>query len=210
MNDHWAGVYASKSPTDVSWYQPSAARSLRLLRDVTRVTDRVIDVGGGASTFADGLLSAGFRDVEVLDVAAEGLKHARARLGAAADDVRWTVADVLTHRFEPSSIDVWHDRAVFHFLVEPSARTRYLEQVRHAVRPGGVVLVATFAEDGPPRCSGLPVARYSAEALHGEFGAEFALLQTERETHLTPWGAEQSFTYCLCRLTVDEHASLPT
>lgn len=119
--------------------------------------------------------------------------------GADGDRVHWTVGDLLDAEFAAQSVDVWHDRAVFHFLTDPAERARYVEQVRHAVRPDGLVLVASFAEDGPLKCSGLEVVRYSPEALHHEFGDDFVVLESHREEHHTPWDAVQRFTYCLCR-----------
>ena len=197
---HWESVYAAKSPMAVSWFQPQARLSLELA--VAAVPDRasrILDVGGGASRLVDGLLDLGYARVTVLDIAESALQHARDRLGLRAKDVTWMAADVLSAPLEPDSVDLWHDRAVFHFLVDAPDRERYVRQVRHALRPGGIVIVATFADDGPLRCSGLEVARYSPERLHGEFGDGFQLLRSEREEHRTPSGVVQAFTYCLCR-----------
>lgn len=197
---HWETVYTTKSPSAVSWFQPEAKRSLDLI--LTAAPDRasrILDVGGGASRLVDGLLDAGYSHVTVLDIADAALGHCRDRLGERAAGVTWHAADILSSALEPASVDVWHDRAVFHFLVDAAERRLYVEQVRRTLRPGGIVIVATFADDGPPRCSGLDVARYSAGALHGEFGDDFELLRSEREEHQTPSGAVQAFTYCLCR-----------
>ena len=199
--DHWERVYGTKQPTEVSWYQPHATRSLALIQRVA--PDRsapIIDVGGGASTLVDDLLAAGYRDVTVLDLSGSALATARTRLGPDAERVRWLEADLLGYEFPEGGYAVWHDRAVFHFLTDPAARARYVAQVRRAVRPGGFVLVATFATDGPERCSGLDVERYSPESLHAEFGAPFQLTASEREEHATPQGARQTFIYCLCRV----------
>lgn len=197
---HWERVYAEKQPDQVSWFQAEARLSLDLIaRFAPRPDTVIIDVGGGASRLVDGLLSRGYAEVRVLDLSAAALAAAHARLGASGDRVHWSVDDVLTTEFAPRSVDVWHDRAVFHFLTEADDRARYVEQVRHAVRPDGLVLVATFAEDGPPKCSGLEVARYSPEALHREFGGDFVVLASTREEHRTPSGAVQWFTYCVCR-----------
>lgn len=204
---HWQSVYGGNAPEDLSWYQPLAAVSLELIRRVAPdPRAAVIDVGGGASTLADGLLAAGYRRITVLDLAARALEQSRRRLGAAASAVAWLEADVLDAELPEAGYDVWHDRAVFHFLVEPRDRQRYVRQVLHAVRPGGHVLVATFAEDGPERCSGLQVARYSPDALHDEFGAEFRLLTSLHEDHVTPRGAHQAFLYCLCRVDSSQPA----
>jgi SAM-dependent methyltransferase len=161
--------------------------------------DAILDVGGGASTLVDGLLDAGYRDLTVLDIAPTALHHARLRLGPRADRIKWVEADVLTATFHPASIGLWHDRAVFHFLTNTDDRATYVRQLRHALRPGGYTILATFAEDGPTRCSGLDVVRYSANDLHAVFGAEFRLLDTQRERHRTPAGMDQSFLYCVCR-----------
>ena len=198
---HWEHVYRDKPPTKVSWYQPHALRSLDLIRRVSPPpSGAIIDVGGGASTLVDDLLDAGYHDLTVLDLSATALAEARARLGARAGDVRWIEADILTAPLPRAGYSVWHDRAVFHFLTAPADRARYVRQVRSAVRSGGFVIVATFADDGPTRCSGLEVHRYSPEALHAEFGAPFQLIASEREEHVTPGGGRQAFIYCLCRV----------
>jgi SAM-dependent methyltransferase len=197
--DHWETVYSTKASQSVSWFQPQADVSLRLIREATDNTAAIIDVGGGASTLVDGLLDAGYRDLTVLDLSGAALAAARARVGDRGAGVRWLEADILHAELSAHAYDVWHDRAVFHFLTDPADRARYVEQVLHAVKPGGHVIVASFAEDGPQQCSGLPVMRYAPEALHAEFGAPFALLHHEREAHQTPGGSVQSFVYCFCR-----------
>ena len=163
-------------------------------------TANIVDIGAGASTLVDGLLRSGYRNLTVVDLSASALALAQQRLGSAAAAVTWQADDVLTAGFARSTFDLWHDRAVFHFLTDPADRARYVAQAHHAVRRGGLVLVATFAEDGPTRCSGLDVVRYSPEALHAEFGARFELLESQREVHTTPSGSQQAFTYCVCRL----------
>jgi len=198
---HWENVYRTKLPTQVSWYQVHAKRSLDLIQCVSSPADgAIIDVGGGASTLIDDLLDAGYHDLTVLDLSAAALAAARARLGTRANAVRWVEADVLDASLPKAGYSVWHDRAAFHFLTAPTDRARYVAQVRHAVRVGGFVLVATFADDGPTRCSGLEVARYSPEALRAEFDAPFQLMTSEREEHVTPAGVRQAFIYCLCRM----------
>lgn len=196
---HWESVYRKRDPAEVSWFQAEATLSLALIREAAPISAHIIDVGGGSSTLVDGLLAAGYRGITVLDLSAAALDHARRRLGALAPEVNWMVADILTAFLPDHGIDVWHDRAVFHFLTEAVDRERYVAQVKSAMRPGGVVLVATFADDGPTRCSGLPVARYSAGELHDQFGPDFRLLSSQREEHVTPQGVLQSFVYCLCR-----------
>jgi len=183
----------------VSWYQQTADLSLQMIAGATGTNSAIIDVGGGASTLVDGLLHAGYSDITVLDLSRTALDLAQKRLGVVSQRVLWLEANVLTVELKPGSYDIWHDRAVFHFLTTAQDRERYVEQVRRAVKPGGHVLIATFAEDGPERCSGLPVARYGADALHAEFGSDFRLITSERQQHITPWGAPQTFTYCLCR-----------
>ncbi|MFL5604599.1 MAG: class I SAM-dependent methyltransferase [Gemmatimonadaceae bacterium] len=210
LKSHWNDVYLAKGPEHVSWYQPTASISLELIRHAAPPPNpAIIDVGGGASTLVDGLLAAGYRRITVLDLSAIALADARKRIGEAAAEVTWLEADVLTADFPRGATDVWHDRAVFHFLTSANARARYVAQVKRSVRPGGHVLVATFAEDGPDHCSGLEVVRYSPERLHSEFGADFQRIATEREHHLTPWGTRQAFTYCLCRyMPVDVELSV--
>jgi ubiquinone/menaquinone biosynthesis C-methylase UbiE len=174
--------------------------SLALIEQLaTGRESRIFDVGAGASTLVDGLVSAGYRHVTVLDISAAALQIARQRLGPSAASVSWIEGDVLSVPLAHDTVDLWHDRAVFHFLTAATDRRRYVAQVRRTVRAGGFVLVATFAEDGPTSCSGLDVARYSPDALHAEFGPGFQLVESRREQHLTPWGAPQAFTYCLWR-----------
>lgn len=197
---HWEGVYRVSSPASLSWYQPTAARSLALIRRVAPdLHAPIIDVGGGTSLLVDELIGLGYGDVSVLDIAGNALAMARGRLGAAAPGVHWIEADARTAALPAAHYAVWHDRAVFHFLTNAADRERYVAQVTRAVRRGGFVLVATFGEHGPTRCSGLPVARYSPDALHHEFGPAFALVSAEEETHHTPAGTRQEFVYCLCR-----------
>ena len=198
--EHWENVYSTKAAEEVSWFQEHAGLSLQIIRDSALAPDgRIIDVGGGASTLVDDLLSAGFSKITVLDLSAAALARAKARLGSRAASVQWLEANILDVTLPASTYDVWHDRAVFHFLTSESERHRYVEQVLHAVKPGGLVIVATFAEDGPEKCSGLPVMRYSADGVHAEFGNTFELLGSQRESHLTPTGKEQKFVYCFCK-----------
>lgn len=198
---HWERVYETKSADAVSWYAPHLDESLQFIRRTGVALDaRILDVGGGEATLVDDLLDAGYRQVSVLDISARALEVCRARLGPLAARASWLVADVLAHGFESKSVDVWHDRAVFHFLTEPAQRQAYVAQVTRALRPGGFAIVGAFGPQGPTQCSGLPVARYSGDALHGEFGAPFRLLDHTVSVHKTPWGADQQFVYCFCRL----------
>jgi SAM-dependent methyltransferase len=199
--DHWERVYQTKGSSGVSWYQPEATMSLDLIRRVTPDIDAsIIDVGGGASTLVDGLLDAGYRRVTVLDWAASALEAAQQRLGERASLVTWIESDVLTAPLPPHAYDVWHDRAVFHFLTDAHDRARYVAKLRDAIAPGGYVIVASFAPEGPTRCSGLEVVRYSPETMRAEFGKGFQLLDSVREEHHTPSGVTQAFVYCLCRV----------
>lgn len=192
---HWENVYATKESVTVSWYQPVPEKSLELIRSAeVALQDSILDVGGGASTLVDNLLEAGFQDVSVLDIAASAFKQAHARLGATANLITWIEADVT--EFEPSrSYAVWHDRAVFHFLTDVADRDRYLDALRKALQPGGHFLLATFGEEGPTRCSGLEVQRYSVEMLKALLEPEYRLCMYEVEEHRTPKGAPQEFLY---------------
>jgi SAM-dependent methyltransferase len=199
---HWDAVYQSKSPEAVSWYSPTLSLSLDLVRGLGLPgTARIIDVGGGASTLAHDLFGLGFERPAVLDISHSALENARTRMGDEADRVDWSVGDVTTVDLKAHHFDVWHDRAVFHFLTDASDRRRYIDIVQHALKPGGHIILATFGPAGPEKCSGLDVVRYSESGLHSEFGADFEKLGCTTETHHTPWGADQEFLYCLCRLT---------
>lgn len=199
--EHWETVYQRKSADEVSWYRPHLERSLRFI-DAAGLprSAAIIDVGGGASTLVDDLLARGYETLTVLDLSAGAMAQARARLGARAATVTWLVGDVTTLELPERRFDFWHDRAVFHFLTDPGLRERYVRAVRRALKPNGHVLVATFGPTGPERCSGLPVARYSAEGIHDQFGDEFQRVGSDQEVHHTPWGAEQEFVYCYCRM----------
>jgi 2-polyprenyl-3-methyl-5-hydroxy-6-metoxy-1,4-benzoquinol methylase len=197
---HWEHIYETKAPTQVSWYQEHARFSLQYIRNTgIQKTDAIIDVGGGASTLVDDLVADGYQQISVLDVSAVALQLARQRLGTHAVEVNWIESDVTQADLPEQAYDLWHDRAVFHFLTQALDRQRYIHTVRQAVRKGGHVIVATFAPDGPDQCSGLDVVRYSPESLHDEFGAGFEIVDSTRETHHTPFGTEQKFIYCYCR-----------
>lgn len=197
---HWDDIYSSKGTQGVSWYQPHAEQSLRLIRDAGIGKDAaIIDVGGGASTLVDDLLAEGYTDLSVLDFSAAALAAAKQRLGAAAQRVHWIEADITQVKLPANAFDLWHDRAVFHFLTSPEDRTAYVDAVLRAVKPGGHVIAATFGEEGPLRCSGLPVVRYRPDQLEAEFGDALTLLDHQTENHLTPWGGIQQFVYCYFR-----------
>jgi SAM-dependent methyltransferase len=197
---HWEEVYATKPADTVSWFQPRADLSLRLIKDSGfDKSASIIDVGGGASTLVDDLLNDGYKDISVLDLSGKALDVAKKRLGDQVGAVSWIEGDITKVPLLLQRYDIWHDRAVFHFLTEPEDREAYVRQVLHALRPGGLIIVASFATDGPEKCSGLPVVRYEPDGLHGEFGTVFHLLGHQREIHHTPAGKEQSFVYCYCR-----------
>lgn len=192
---HWQNVYATKGEAEVSWFQASPAISLEMVR--AACPDRVaaiIDIGGGASRLVDALLQDGYRNVAVLDLSANALDAAKVRIGGAASTVDWIVADATTWR-PAKTWDVWHDRAAFHFLTDPLDRAAYVERLRSAVAPGGHVIIATFAPDGPEKCSGLPVQRHDSASLSAELGPEFELVETRSETHRTPWHSTQAFQF---------------
>jgi 2-polyprenyl-3-methyl-5-hydroxy-6-metoxy-1,4-benzoquinol methylase len=197
---HWEDVYRSKSPEQVSWYRPHLNLSLSLIAQAA--PDRraaVIDVGGGEATLVDDLLAQGYSDVSVLDISEAAIEVAQARVGENAGAVHWIAGDITNCDLPTNRYDLWHDRAVFHFLTEVAQRRAYVRQVARAVKPGGHVIVATFGPEGPQKCSGLDIVRYDADGLHGEFGAKFQLLEHLTEVHETPWGAPQQFLYCFCR-----------
>lgn len=195
---HWQSVYTTKSADAVSWFQPSPEPSLKMIEAVGLAPPaKVIDVGGGASALVDALVARGF-SVTVLDIAESALAVARNRLGTSAAKVDWQVADITVWR-PTAQFDLWHDRAVFHFLTAPEDRKAYLAAMDKGLAADGVAIIATFAEDGPDRCSGLPVRRYSAESLAAELGPGFRLVEQARETHVTPWHAPQSFTWTAFR-----------
>ncbi|MBC3932603.1 class I SAM-dependent methyltransferase [Undibacterium curvum] len=198
---HWEGVYQTKAPEAVSWYRPHLETSLELiLKTGIPSKTAVIDVGGGESTLVDDLIHLGYRDISVFDISQTALEVTKKRLGKAGDSVHWIVGDIVQAELPAQRYDVWHDRAVFHFLTTPEQRAAYIKQVARSVKPGGHVIVATFAPDGPEKCSGLEVARYDAEALHGQFGTEFNLIESRGESHQTPFGTTQAFVYCFCRM----------
>ncbi len=198
--DHWEKVYSTKPTNAVSWFQPHADLSFDIIKASGVAPDAaIIDVGGGASVLVDDLLDHGYSNLTVLDLSAAALAAAQKRLGSRASRVQWIEADITKANLPARQFDVWHDRAVFHFLTNPEDRAAYVRVVFNSVKPGGHVIVATFAEDGPAQCSGLPVMRYSADELHAQFGESFALLNHQKETHHTPSGTEQQFVYCYCR-----------
>jgi SAM-dependent methyltransferase len=197
--EHWDRTYARRAPDEVSWYQPTPELSLELIEGAgVTASDPVLDAGGGASTLVGALVDRGFRDVTVVDLSQRALDMVRQRLGERDDGVRLLCGDV-TRLELGGPFRLWHDRAVLHFLIDAADRERYVAQLLRHVQPGGHVVLATFAEDGPERCSGLPVQRYDAERMQRTLGPELELLETRREVHRTPAGGEQRFRYGLFR-----------
>jgi len=200
-HEHWEGVYGQKAADQVSWYRPHLDRSLTFIEGAALPKAAAfIDVGGGASTLVDDLLERGHSNVTVLDISETAIACAKRRLGPRADQVHWIVADITRCDLAEHHYEFWHDRAVFHFLGEADARQRYVAAVRRSLKPGGHIVVATFGPRGPERCSGLEVMRYSAEEIHDQFGSPFEKVASTAEVHQTPWGSEQEFVYCYCRL----------
>ncbi len=197
---HWESMYGSKAADAVSWYAPHLRESLRYVAQAAAGKDAaIIDVGGGESTLVDDLLDGGYTNITILDVSATALEVTKRRLGAAAARVAWLVADILEVELPTDAYDVWHDRAVFHFLTDDGQRRRYVAQVLKALKPGGHAIVGAFGPEGPEKCSGLQVSRYAPSELHGVFGAPFELLASSVDQHTTPWGSPQQFVYCYCR-----------
>jgi 2-polyprenyl-3-methyl-5-hydroxy-6-metoxy-1,4-benzoquinol methylase len=192
---HWDNVYRTKREDEVSWFQASPSLSLDLIRAAgVEHNASIIDVGGGAARLVDALTEEGFANLTVLDVSEAATETAKGRLGARATSVTWIVADVTT--WQPAcTYDVWHDRAAFHFLTAPEDRVAYAQRVLQAVRPGGHVIIGTFALDGPERCSGLPVVRHDAESIGAVLGPSFRLIETRRHEHQTPMGGSQKFQF---------------
>jgi 2-polyprenyl-3-methyl-5-hydroxy-6-metoxy-1,4-benzoquinol methylase len=198
---HWEKIYTQKAPDQVSWYRPHLERSLEIIRRAASDrTASIIDVGGGESTLVDDLLAAGYENLTVLDVSRTAIEVTKKRLGKAAEYVQWIAGDIRQVELPTRAYDVWHDRAVFHFLTAPEDRAAYVRQVARAVKTGGHVIISTFGPEGPQKCSGLDVVRYDADSLHDEFGARFRLIESSQELHQTPSGKIQQFLYCYCRV----------
>src|SRR6266851_1961302 len=198
---HWEKVYTTKAPEAVSWYRPHLETSFALIeRAADARSVSIIDIGGGESTLVDDLLARGYKNVTVLDISQTAIDVTKKRLDLAARQVDFLVADITEAQLEPRAYDVWHDRAVFHFLTATEHRIAYVRNVAHAVRPGGHVIVSTFGPEGPTKCSGLDVMRYDAHTLHDQFGVRFRLVETSKELHRTPFGTAQQFLYCYCKV----------
>jgi ubiquinone/menaquinone biosynthesis C-methylase UbiE len=197
---HWENVYKTKDIREVSWFQEHAVHSIELIKHTgVSLGAKIIDVGGGASTLVDDLLDLGYTEITVLDISGEALRRSQDRLGNRASRVTWLELDISQAELNSNFYDVWHDRAVFHFLTRPDDRHRYVQAVSRSVKTGGHVIVASFGPAGPERCSGLEVVRYSPETMHDEFGSDFELVDSTTQTHHTPSGTDQEFIYCYCR-----------
>lgn len=200
--EHWEHIYSTKGPGEVSWYSPHLNASLELIEHTSVPKDApIIDVGGGESTLVDDLLARGYENLTVLDISQTAIDACRKRLGKNARRMHWLTADITKFELDGSRFDLWHDRAVFHFLTNADDRAAYVRQVAKAVKVGGHVIVGTFGPEGPTRCSGLEVVRYDADSLHHEFGVRFQLLESAKLLHRTPFGTSQQFLYCYCRLS---------
>ncbi|NRB39338.1 MAG: class I SAM-dependent methyltransferase [Pseudomonadales bacterium] len=196
--NHWEGVYNTKASDDVSWFQVHATQSLAMIDKLKlEKTAAIIDIGGGASTLVDDLLIRGFENLQVLDLSAAALAVSQSRLAEKAQKVDWLVGDITELELPKDSLDLWHDRAVFHFLTEAADQQKYISTLKHSLKKGGHVIIATFAEDGPQKCSGLAIQRHSAESLQRIFGDNFELLEQFSEQHQTPFTTSQNFIYCL-------------
>jgi 2-polyprenyl-3-methyl-5-hydroxy-6-metoxy-1,4-benzoquinol methylase len=196
---HWEQIYAGKAPEAVSWYRPHLETSLgRIEHAIAGYSASIIDIGGGESTLVDDLLARGYQNITVLDVSQTAINVTKKRLGLAAERVHWLAADITEVQLQRGAYDVWHDRAVFHFLTVEEHRAAYVRQVAHAVKPGGHVIVSTFGPEGPTKCSGLDVIRYDAESLYDQFGVRFRLVESSKELHRTPFGTTQQFLFCYC------------
>ena len=200
---HWESVWAATDGNDTSWYQRQAHTCTELVRRVTSPSDNIAVVGAGTSTLITELLAAGYRTITAVDISQTALDRLSTKLGDDAAHVQFIRADVRTVKI-PKLIDLWHDRATFHFLTDSTDQSAYARTAAAAVRPGGHLVIAAFAEDGPEQCSGLPVSRHSRNSLDSVFGSRFELIDSFENTHLTPWGTTQRFTHALMRSRLTE------
>ncbi|CAG8502970.1 5741_t:CDS:2 [Dentiscutata erythropus] len=197
VENHWETVYQKKAPDAVSWYRPHLETSLRFIERAIQGQDlSIIEVGGGQSTLVDDLLTRGYQNVSVLDISKTAINGTQGRLGKAASKVKWLIADITQVTFPENYYDVWHDRAVFHFLTTPEKRAAYVRQLTLATKLGGHVIISTFGLQGPEKCSGLEVVRYDVESLCKQVGEQFQLIESVTEIHQTPFGTTQQFLYC--------------
>ncbi|MCQ9205820.1 MAG: class I SAM-dependent methyltransferase [Omnitrophica bacterium] len=193
---HWERAYKNQSSHKLSWYQDYPEISLRLIASTKVAAEsNIIDIGGGASKLVDFLLQQGYKNITVLDIAGNSIEKAKLRLGGKANNVKWIETDITNCNLE-IQYDIWHDRAVFHFLTNSQDRKRYIKTLKQSLKPNGNVIIATFSLSGPKKCSGLKIARYSPESLLGELGNDFKIIETIDEVHITPANAKQNFIYC--------------
>jgi SAM-dependent methyltransferase len=198
---HWDKVYSSKPAQAVSWFAPHLETSLKLIHEAsTRKDTAIIDIGGGESTLVDDLFSEGYRNLSVLDISQKAIDVAKGRMGQNANRIQWYCADITQACLPEAYFDIWHDRAVFHFLTKQSYRDQYIERVKRSVKHGGYVIMATFGPEGPTQCSDLDIVRYDSKSLHNQFGDAFQLLESSTEIHQTPMGTTQQFLYCFYRV----------
>ena len=195
---HWNDRYSTTPIDRLGWYRTHLERSLEWIDEIDLPRDApLIDVGAGASTLVDDLLDRGYSNLAALDVSGEALSIARARLGETAQRVSWQVGDVTSVELPAAAYDLWHDRAVYHFLTDPTDRVLYREALGRALRPSGYLMIGVFSPAAPAKCSGLPVRRYSLEQLESEFAGDFDLIDKSSDLHTTPGGVEQPYTYAL-------------
>jgi SAM-dependent methyltransferase len=201
--DHWEQVYANRATDKLGWYKPHLETSFRWIEALDLAKDApIIDVGGGASTLADDLLDTGFRSITILDISEKALSHVKARLGGKAERVTWVAGDITSVDLPARHYELWHDRAVFHFLTEDEQQRQYRDNLLRALKPGRHLIIGAFTLEAPPRCSGLPVQRYSLEQLQDTLGGEFELVKHVKDLHLTPGGVEQMYIYVHFRRTL--------
>ena len=202
---HWEQVYSTRPTDKLGWYEPHLQTCLTWIKELSLSLDApIIDVGGGASTLVDDLLDAGYRSITVLDIAAQALSSAKARLGKRANVISWLEGDVTSIDLPHQRFELWHNRAVFHFLIEPEQQQKYRDRLLKALKPDGNLIIGTFAPEAPPTCSGLPVQRYSQEQLENTLGGKFELKGHHKELHITPGGVEQMYLYCHFRKTTQQ------
>ena len=201
QREHWEKIYLTTPSDNVGWYTPHLETSLKWIKELSLPKDvHIIDVGGGTSKLVDDLISEGYRLITVLDISKKAMSLAQARLGDKAESVIWLEGDITKVDLPTNHYDLWHDRAVFHFLTDPEQQQHYRGNLLKALRPGGHLIIGTFAPEAPPKCSGLPVQRYTPEELQRTLGPQFELRRHEKELHITPGGVEQMYLYChFCR-----------
>ena len=198
--DHWEQVYSTKLIEKLGWYEPHLQTSLKWIKELSLdVGAPIIDVGGGVSTLADDLLHAGYRSITVLDISERALSTIKTRMGKLAELITWVEGDITSVDLPANHYELWHDRAVFHFLTLPEQQQEYRGNLIKALKPGGSLIIGVFALEAPPKCSGLPIQRYSPEQLEDTLGREFVLRRHQKELHITPGGVEQMYLYCLFR-----------